>query len=375
MKILFIKNPLEAYPGGGGERHTYELAKYLLKRGHQIWYAGSCPYTEKLLASLKIPIISFGKLGEEATNERAIITYTLRQRFYKKRLLDLLQECRRKYQIEAAYMVSFNEKLLWDKEIAALGIQGVGVEHRLMERQFRLNPFKRLYIANSRNLKLIAVSHAVKERFVRAGLPPDRMRVIHNGIDTRLFIPKKNYQGETVTVGTISRLFPDKGIERLIHGAAYMVPKNHSLKVAIVGDGPERERLQGLIGELQLNDNVKMLGLMDYEQVPAFLAAIDIFTLTPTKGESFGLVLAEAGAAGLPVIANDIGGVHEVIADEETGYIVSALRQDQFNSRLETLVNSAELREKLGRAGRKRVEKMFSLGRMLAEYEKVFLSK
>jgi glycosyltransferase involved in cell wall biosynthesis len=152
---------------------------------------------------------------------------------------------------------------------------------------------------------------------------------------------------------TVGRLSKEKGHEDLI-GAFRRVRASTAtrLRLVVVGDGPERARLQERARDLE--DSVAFLGHVN-DPWPLYNAA-DIFVL-PSHSEGSPLVLFEAMAAGLPIVATAVGGVPEVLTDEKTGLLTAAGSTEELASRMLALVNDSQLQSRLGEAGRRELSK------------------
>jgi glycosyltransferase involved in cell wall biosynthesis len=138
-----------------------------------------------------------------------------------------------------------------------------------------------------------------------------------------------------------------------------------------VGDGPLRADMESLAEKQGLSGRVHFLG--QRTDVDRLLARAQI-SLLATNWEGFPLSILEAMRAGLPVVASDVGGVSEAVQDGETGYVVPRADVHRLRNRLEGLLRSADLRGRLGAAGRARYEQHFTLDHMVEETLEVYQS-
>ncbi len=136
------------------------------------------------------------------------------------------------------------------------------------------------------------------------------------------------------------------------------------MRVRIVGDGPESARLRALSVGLGLEETVTFLGEISRSALAVEYVGADCFCL-PTVQEGFGLVFAEAMAAGLPIVACRTAAVPEVVEDGRTGLLVSPNDPEELARAMERVLANAEVRAELGAAGRRRVED-FDLDRVAA---------
>jgi glycosyltransferase involved in cell wall biosynthesis len=211
--------------------------------------------------------------------------------------------------------------------------------------------------------RIVAVSEAIRTQFV--ALAPDaqqKMTVIYNGVDTERFAPRRASQEtrralglaqDARVVGAVSRLSPEKGIEFFIAAANALARDAIDVRFLIVGDGPERARLEKIA-----NGAVIFLGQRD--EIPELLHAMDVFVL-PSLAEGFGMAAAEAMACGLPVIASDVGGLREIVAPNETGILVPPREANALANAILELLHDENKRRAFGERGRARVEQNFTL--------------
>jgi glycosyltransferase involved in cell wall biosynthesis len=271
--------------------------------------------------------------------------------------------------------LSLTEKLLATILARLMGYKVYWIEHLRIERWLQLNPYLLSYIFNSYFVTTIAVSQAVKDQLVELGLSKKRVEVIYNGIDINKFQPNKfsKLQPNKLIIGTVCRLSPEKGVDFLIKSFAKARKDNKDLILMIVGEGSEKEDLVKLTKKLNIEEQVYFLGWQD--DIPKFLNSIDVFALTPTRRESFGISAAEASACELPVIATNISGLKEVVKDGETGIVVKSENIESICQSILKLSNNSDLRNRMGQAGRKRVIQNFTIEKMIDGFEDTFLKK
>lgn len=234
--------------------------------------------------------------------------------------------------------------------------------------------------------RTIAISRHVAELLVDSRVaPPDRVRVVHYGIDApRWDVPEARRRErraalglapETVAVGIASRLVPGKGHDTLVRAVAAARRGGAPLHLLVAGDGPERERLEALARAEGASGDVAFLGFVG--DVASLMAACDVvaFPTLPELGEGFGLAALEAMAAERPVVASRVASLPEVVADGETGLLVPPGEVEALAAALRRLAGDPGERARMGGAGRRRAVERFSLDAMvdatLAVYEEV----
>ena len=154
------------------------------------------------------------------------------------------------------------------------------------------------------------------------GTRPDRLHVIPSGVDVRLFDAPHDDPFPHVSrprVAFVGRLAPQKGVAGLVQAAAHL--RNTDAQILIVGDGPDRRRLEHDIRTLGLTDRVQITGFVAHDRIPAVLAHVDMLVM-PSVYEELGSALVEGLQAGLPIVATRVGGIPDVIEHDDTGVLV-----------------------------------------------------
>lgn len=196
-----------------------------------------------------------------------------------------------------------------------------------------------------------------------------RLRLLYNGVDLRRFQPTPgSAEGRVLRALFVGRLVEKKGADVLLRALARLRADGLPVELTLVGDGPERERCEGLVDELGLDGACRLLPLLPHEEVAACLGRADLFVLPcriAADGDRDALptVLLEAMAAGLPCISTPVNGVAEIVADGETGLLVPPDDDAALAAALARLAENPELRRRMGRCGRQRAERLFDVRR------------
>lgn len=195
------------------------------------------------------------------------------------------------------------------------------------------------------------------------------LRVIPPAVEEVALPPRQRaalgWRDDEVVVLVIARLVRRKGLDWLIR-AMGRLPR--SVRLEVIGDGPEREPLRRLAAPLP--HGVTFAGHLDEDEKMRRLASADLFVL-PSLHEGFGLVLLEAMRAGLPVVASDSGGPRDVVAEGESGYLVPPGDEATLAERIGRLAADAGLRARMGAAARAAAAR-YSPARMAAEYLELY---
>jgi sugar transferase (PEP-CTERM/EpsH1 system associated) len=213
----------------------------------------------------------------------------------------------------------------------------------------------------------VCVSGDIEHLSLAEGIAPGRLRTIRNGIDLdRFAFSGPRPDGPVLAV---ARLSPEKDLANLVRAAAIARPSDPELRIEVAGDGPCRPELRQLVAELGLEGRVSLLGAVN--DVAGQLARAGLFVL-PSRSEGIALTLLEAMACGLPVVATHVGGTPEVVFDGETGLLVPPGDPVALAQAILRLRRDPEAGERLGEAGRRRIERMFDVRRMVADYEALY---
>ncbi|MFT3995890.1 MAG: glycosyltransferase [Asticcacaulis sp.] len=192
------------------------------------------------------------------------------------------------------------------------GLSGLASKTAGVVHNFRFKP------ALAKVRSAIAVSPAV-EAAIRARYPRLDTHLLEN-FTPLVMHPVKGCPIDAVRIGALGRLHVNKGFDVLIRAAGVLRDRGVEATLVIAGDGPERPALQKLIGDLKLEDRVYLLGWI--EPPDDFLASLDLFVLS-SRVEPFGLVVAEAMAAGAPVVSTRIDGPRHILLDGELAAMVA----------------------------------------------------
>ena len=227
--------------------------------------------------------------------------------------------------------------------------------------------------------RIITVSQAVKDHLVEQGVESSKIRVVYNGVDLSKFVPPANRERakrevdlpcEALIVGVVAHLTAKKGHKWFLDAVAPLLRNFPNLQILFLGEGEERASLRGQVAALKLENRVIFAGF--HPDVVPWMSAMDVLVLPPIAKEGFGRVLVEAGAMSVPVIGTDVGGIGEVIVPGETGFVVAPGDAGALQTALAALLDDAELREKMGAAGRQRALREFSQERMVEQTERVY---
>ena len=227
--------------------------------------------------------------------------------------------------------------------------------------------------------RIVAVSEDAKNALIRiAGIDPNKVVTIANGIDIEehskeIDIREKKREigilDEDFIIGNVARLSGEKDHNNLLEAFFIVLQKFPNIKLVLVGDGPLRRELEDKAQRLGIKERTLFSGFR--RDVPELLKTFDVFVLSSiTEGTS--MTILEAMAAGLPVVATNVGGNPEIVVNEKTGIIVPPKDPPALAEAIIRIMSDRNLAEAMGAAGRERVKKLYSSDRMVREYEELY---
>jgi glycosyltransferase involved in cell wall biosynthesis len=225
---------------------------------------------------------------------------------------------------------------------------------------------------------IFAVSQDLRSYMVGEGLPASHVKVIHNGIDAgpppsaaaRLEARRAlGLPSDACVIGTAGRLDPVKDLATVIDAFAALRRRHPDMRLVIIGDGPERSRLEAHAAARDLAAAIVFTGYR--RDARALMPALDVYVNSSVQ-EGVSLTILEAMAAAIPVVATRVGGTPEVVLDDETGVLVPPRSPGRLCAAVERLMAAPERRRLLGDAARFRVKRSFSTRAMIAAYASAY---
>ncbi len=320
-----------------------------------------------------------GTLGESLTGEIPVHHNLLAGKYDLRVWLRLTNLLRRR-RIDAVITVGAGDKMFWGRlaarrvgvPVIVSALHSTGWPDGVGRLNQMLTPITDSFIA-------VAESHG---RFLVKNLKiaEERVTVISNGVDTDRFAPFPDTAairadlgiGPTApVVGIVAALRPEKNHELFLDVARRVVDVLPTARFVVIGDGPCREAIEEHARKLGIWDHVLMLG--SRADVPRLLAALDVFALT-SHIEANPVSILEAMSTGRPVVATNVGSIHEAVVEGQTGFLVPAGDADQFARHVLQLLNNPLQRGTMGAAAREAVVRDWSLEAMVQGYERLIES-
>jgi len=218
--------------------------------------------------------------------------------------------------------------------------------------------------------RVVAISHAVASRLEEFGAPHLRGAwVVHPGTAA---VEPRDALSPTPRAVVAGRLVPEKGIDILVRAFARLASRHGQSSLVVIGDGPERRNLTRLAHGLGVGERVTFTGKLSPEATLASLRSAWVVCVPSLWEEPFGMIAAEAQMYGVAVVASRCGGLAEIVADGETGYLVPPGDPESLASRLDLLFSDPALAYALGVRGHARAAAMFDLNGFARRMEGVY---
>lgn len=232
---------------------------------------------------------------------------------------------------------------------------------------------------------VVAVSSEVQGRLLSAGVKPEKIGIIRNGVDLRPFlvagqIRQKGHEGSHGVITPlhfllIGRLAPEKGVDLFLRAVAHLLQAEPAatagVRFTVIGEGPDRPALEALRRELGLEDRVALPG--HCEDMPGCYAAADVL-VSASRLEGLPVAMLEAMASALPVVATAVGEVPQLIKEALTGLLILPGDPASLAAAMLRLLQDDALRESIGAAGQRLIAAEYSAERMAGEYLSLYRS-
>ena len=358
LNLLVVVDSLEV---GGAERHVMDLVLALRREGHAVTVA--CSVSGSLAEPLEAARIPVRQIVGSIVKRRVSLPYALGLR----KLLG-----RGSFDLVHAHVYS-------SAAASALATVGTGIPLVVTEHTEALWQGRRGKLFSPwmyrRVARVIAVSDAIRRRLVeRDGVPAGKITVIPNSVP-----PTREAHGDDLplpagmedgpVVGVVARLQPEKGVTGFLKAAAHVMRAFPATRFAVVGDGPLREELFGLAEDLGVRERVLFLGFRPDAQ--ALIGMMDVVAV-PSVSEGTPLVVLEAMAAGVPVVASRVGGIPSQLQNGTEGILVPPGDPRALGDAILGLLRDPERARRMGEAGRLRAATEFSHENMVRRVEGIY---
>ena len=247
-------------------------------------------------------------------------------------------------------------------------IYGADVFHEAQARRFPKHI--------SRKHTYCCTSHALKTRLEQLGCPADRVHVIYPGVRIPAELPERT-GSDRVRIISVGRLVPFKDPMALLRIARMLRDRGCPICWQHLGRGPLRAKMETGIRRYGLAGNFTLRGAVPHEEVLAAMRDSDLMVHAAVvqpdgRRESFGVVLAEAAAAGLPIVSAAVGGIPEIIRDGTTGFLVQENDIEGMAAKAQLLASEPEMRRRLGHAAHRHAQETFELAHQVEKLDSFY---
>lgn len=366
MRSIIVNNPRTSYFVGGSEMVSMQHAKSIQQLGYDVTFTTINPesinkaYSEqyKLFKRKYYSDIHFEELAQDP---KALFIYDIepgedRSRwntealFYNRRLFNYLTKSKTSYDAMLSYF-NIDALVIPSEKVSnnIIYLSGIPKDESIFRHSF-LSAYD----------KLFAITNETKDYWQKYAQHP--ISVVYTGVDTDRFKPGERERNSKLTVLFVGRLIERKGCDVLL-GAIAAMPKNilNDVCVNIVGDGPQRNKLESMAFDLGISKRVNFLGSVSNPE--HYMSSADICAFPSLRGEGLQGVVLEAMACGLSVIAGDTEMNIELLG-EGRGLAIDSSRIEFLRDGLINLIESPDLRKQMGGASRKYVLEHFNWNKL-----------
>jgi D-inositol-3-phosphate glycosyltransferase len=364
---------------GGIEQVSYEQSKRLTERGYQIdvltsKFEGRNPNPLRGIRIHHYPSLNVAK--------RFGVPYPVISFSAYKTFTQLMKNCDIVHAHGHVYMSSYLAGMVAKK----YGKPFIVTQHNtFIDYQSFLNIVEQLndlFIGKQvlkRADRIVTVSEETKKYVLRLGADKTKTSVIYNGVDTDVFRPANKEENRKKLglpknrkiILSVRRLVYKNGLDTLLESVPHAAQNHPDILFVVAGKGPSRKLIEDRIKELGIEANIRLAGFVPDNLLPAYYGAADCFVLPSASGEGLPLVLLEAMACGLPVIATAVGGTPEILRNMKNGVLVPPRNPEAMAEALSRLLSEGR-GTALGVEARRVVEGRFTWEENVRQLEEVY---
>jgi L-malate glycosyltransferase len=355
MKILMLNYEYPPLGGGAANATAHVLREFAKEGGVSIDLVTSSTDRqrgEEFSDSIRIHFLDIGK-GDNPhfQTNRELLSYSWRAYRYAKRLV-----ARQSYDVVHAFFgipcgyVARRLKLPYVVSLRGSDVPFYNERFKHLDRLL----FKRMSIGIWKEARHVVANSKGLRDLAQQSAPSQKIEVIHNGVDTETFRPRKTV-GNGLRVLCVSRLIGRKGIEYLIRAVAAI--RDEEVVLTLVGKGSQEEELKELTRVLDIENRVRFTGAVEHAATVSLYQESDVFVL-PSLNEGMSNTVLEAMACGLPIVMTNTGGAAELVRDGENGFLIEKRSAADIEKKLRLYAAEPGLCERHGGESRRIAEGM-----------------
>jgi glycosyltransferase involved in cell wall biosynthesis len=233
-------------------------------------------------------------------------------------------------------------------------------------------------------MKIVAVTHTIADEMAADNIAPrEKFVVIRSGFDVGMFMnydssinktkAKYGLSENDIIIGKIARLSVIKGHRYLLEAFTEICKKIPNIKLVLIGDGENKQKLVKYINKNNLVDKVIFTGLIPPDEMPSIISILDVVVHTALL-EGLPRVFTQSMLMGKPVIAFDLDGAHEVIEDGKNGYLIEPMNIEMLAEKIIDLVSDLSKARKFGEYAKNNIKDDFSINAMVENNHKLYQS-
>lgn len=365
---------------GGIEKVSYEQSKRLTKSGYQVDILTSKIKGQNEYSGKGIRILHFSAVN---IAERIGVPYPIPSIQAYKTFANVIKKCDLVHAHGHVYMSSYlaGKVAKKYKKPFILTQHNTFIDYRsglnILEYLNDLTIGKAVLKDANR---IVVVSNKTREYVHKLGADKSKTSVIYNGVDVDNFHPanKKESRGKLdlpknqKIILSVRRLVYKNGLDTLIESVPHVARNHPDVLFVVAGKGPSKKLIEERIKELEIEENIKLAGFVPDELLPVYYAAADYFVLPSSSGEGLPLVLLEAMACKLPVIATIVGGTPEIIEHMKNGVLVPPRNPEALAKTMSELLSKEERGVTIGEEARRTVENRFTWEKNVFQLQRIY---
>jgi len=365
---------------GGIEKVSYEQSKRLTESGYEIDVLTSKIRGQNERPAKRIRVFPYSNLS---LAERIGVPYPVLSFKAYRKFVQVIKNCDLVHAHGHVYMSSYLAGIVAKKYKKPF----IVTQHNtFIDYQSILNMLEHLndFTIGKSVLKhanrIITVSKETMKYVLRLGADKTKTSVIYNGVDIDYFHPVNKEESRKrlglpknrKIILSVRRLVYKNGLDTLIESAPLLTRDHPDILFVVAGKGPSRKLIEDRIKELKIDANIKLTGFVPDNLLPLYYDAADYFVLPSASGEGLPLVLLEAMACGLPVIATTVGGTPEIIKHMKSGILVPPRNPEAMAEIMSKLLSEETLGPKIGEEARRIVENRYTWEKNLLQLQNIY---